>query len=220
MFMWKGLILLGLLLVGCSSDPAVNQATHDRAVSELRAEIHAARDMLKDQTAINTSLTEKNEALGKELEANHTEAQKKIADLEVRLDAVKNERTRFAAGEAIALVVEDIASDIMLYPSWPYDIGYANLLEDWKVFEDIHNVRAHKVEQRCAMLQIETTSGYGYNTFKEVYTGSGIWRVSLTIDLPRHVTAKAQSNFQFEWLVYEKSNAVIAVHDQLGVPIC
>ena len=58
MSMWKGLILLGLLLVGCSSDPAVNQATHDRAVSELRAEIHAARDMVKDQTAINTSLTE------------------------------------------------------------------------------------------------------------------------------------------------------------------
>ena len=87
MRMWKGLILLGLLLVGCSSDPAVSQATHDRAVSELRAEIHAARDMVKDQTTINTSLTEKNE----ELEANHAEAQKKIADLEIRLDAIKNE---------------------------------------------------------------------------------------------------------------------------------
>jgi len=85
--MWKGLILLGLLLVGCSSDPAVNQATHDRAVAELRAEIHAARDMVKDQTAINTSLTEKNE----ELVAARAEDLKEIANLEKKVDKLSNQ---------------------------------------------------------------------------------------------------------------------------------
>jgi len=85
--MWKGLILLGLLLVGCSSDPAVSQATHDRAVAELRAEIHAARDMLKDQTAINTSLTEKNEELDTALAAS----QKEAASLEKKIDALSQD---------------------------------------------------------------------------------------------------------------------------------
>ena len=56
-------------------------------MAELRAEIHAARDLLKDQTAINTSLTEKNE----ELVAARAEDLKEIANLEKKIDTLSQD---------------------------------------------------------------------------------------------------------------------------------
>ena len=216
MRMWKGLIVLGLLLVGCSSDPPVNQATHDRAVAELRAEIHAARDLLKDQTAINTSLTEKNE----ELEANHTEAQKKIADLEVRLDAIKNERTRFVSGEATSLVIYKLTENL-LYKDNNTSIGYLDVMDDLGFVGDERYKWRDHLRQRCALLQKEITFGNSRKKFAETYIDNGVWEVSLSLKLPAYGNyAKAIPNFQFKWRVYEKTNTVIALHNQQGQPIC
>ena len=135
---------------------------------------------------------------------------KALAELQIAVKEPQPDQPIFSAGEATALVIEQIL----------YEAPMVNNFS-WFVGDDPKPGNEDRARRRCQTLQAFIT---GTDAFDERFSGDGLWIVSKTSSLPRWEHSGSptleQVDYLFEWLVYENSMRVAPRHNQNQIPIC